>query len=196
MKKKDKSKKRAKVCISPELVAINSIKKFIEPKSDVVALKDAIIEEAKKIEAGDISRIEQHLYSQALALNAMFDRAIVKLGEATTINEAQFFGQLGLKAQAQSRMTLTVLADLKNPIRATFIKNQNNEIQFNQQVNNQLPPEQLKLENEVIANELSKEIIYEKSNKDTVPQAISINSPMATMETVHRPSYGQREGDK
>jgi hypothetical protein len=185
MKKKDKVKKLAKVCISPELVAINSIKKFVQPNGDVIALQGAIIEEAKKIEAGDISRIEQHLYSQALALNAMFDRAIFKLGEATLINEVQIYAQLGLKAQAQCRVTLTALADLKNPNRTTFVKNQNNAIQVNQQVNNMLPLETIEIPTRT---ELISEVTHETLDFRGTPETISAYSRMGTVEAVNRPN--------
>jgi hypothetical protein len=75
------------------------------------------------------------LLTQATALQALFSHLTVKaLTERNTLYRQQLLA-LALKAQAQSRATLTALADIKLPRSANFIGQQN--VAVSQQVNNQ-----------------------------------------------------------
>jgi hypothetical protein len=82
-------------------------------------------------------RKNRFLYAQALALDAMFDRALAQMAGSDWAPQVQLFGALALKSQAQCRATLATLAQIKNSDQTTFIKQniqqQNNAI--NQQVN-------------------------------------------------------------
>ena len=94
------------------------------------ALAKTVQKSREKIAKGDCSEIESHLINQAIAIQRIFEIYTQRM-----INEKYFvaqgtYGQIALKAQNQSRKTLSTIAELKNPKKLTFIKQQNNA-QFN-----------------------------------------------------------------
>jgi hypothetical protein len=94
-------------------------------------------EQARAVQAGDLSGLEETLTAQAMALNAIFGemawRAAANMGEC--IPATEIYLRLGLKAQAQCRATIQALAEMKNPHRVAFVK-QANIANGPQQVNN------------------------------------------------------------
>lgn len=98
----------------------------------VKALRAAV----KDVHAGNMQGSETLLYSQAVALNAMFSelslRSVMNMG--TFPQAAESYMRLALKAQSQSRNTLETLANIKNPP-VVFAK-QANISNGPQQVNN------------------------------------------------------------
>ena len=81
---------------------------------------------------------EELLMLQAELLNLVFVDNVMRMKAADMIPPARLFGDIALKAQNQCRRTVMALADLRNPKRTTFIRQQNNAV--NQQVNNETGP--------------------------------------------------------
>ena len=205
-KKKDKvvsdqndDKISASAAILPEGVAITAIKMIKNDPYDSSRINTReLFREIQKheyeIEKGNLQQIERYLYSQAIALNAMFDRMLAQLAHAEFTPHIQLSGMLALKAQAQCRATLATLAQIKNPDQITFIKQnikqQNNAI--NQQVNTHQIDDLKK--SEKVANELLRETKHETLEFRGTEQAITINPAMETMETIDRSEVLQRKG--
>ena len=84
---------------------------------------------------GDLSTLEAMLLSQATALQTMFASLARRAATQEHLRQYETFMGLALKAQAQSRATITALVDLKYPRQATFVK-QANIAHGPQQINN------------------------------------------------------------
>jgi len=106
---------------------------------DLQELVKGIKESCDQVQGGDLHRMEAMLIGQATALQSIFTD-LARKAQAQTYQK-QFEGYLGLalKAQAQSRATITALVDLKYPRQATFVK-QANIAHGPQQVNNGVMP--------------------------------------------------------
>ncbi len=93
----------------------------------------------KDVHAGNLQSSETLLYSQAVALNAMFAelacRSALNLGSYP--QAAESYMRLALKAQSQCRNTLETLANIKNP--PVVFARQANISHGPQQVNNGAP---------------------------------------------------------
>ena len=90
----------------------------------------------KDVNDGDLSTMEAMLVGQATALQTMFTSLAMKAANQEYLKSYQSFMVLALKAQAQSRATISALVDLKYPKQAaTFVK-QANIANGPQQVNN------------------------------------------------------------
>lgn len=145
---------------------------------------------ARRLIEGNTREIEMTLLSQAQTLNVLFHRMLTQISSMEMVNQIQVFADIALRAQNQSRKTLAVLADLKHPRRATFIRQQNNAI--NQQVNN---GSQIKnCENPT--NELVSKVKHEKVDNGRKIKAVSINKKSATVVTLHRPTNRIRKNPK
>lgn len=90
----------------------------------------------KEVHAGNLQSSETVLYSQAVALNAMFAELACRsaLNMGSYPQAAESYMRLALKAQSQCRNTLETLANIKNPP-VVFAK-QANISNGPQQVNN------------------------------------------------------------
>lgn len=103
---------------------------------------DKGIEEVKK---GDLSKLEEMLYSQAVALNMMFTSLSRRAVNQSNVDIKAVLTNLCFKAQNQSRNTIQTLINLKQPSQTSFIK-QANIAHGHQQINNgvaQSSPENL-----------------------------------------------------
>ena len=87
---------------------------------------------------GDLSTLEDMLIGQATALQTIFTSLAKRAQTQTSQRNLEAFLGLALKAQAQSRATITALVDLKHPRQAMFVK-QANIANGPQQVNNGVP---------------------------------------------------------
>jgi hypothetical protein len=110
----------ANIAILPEGVAITAIKNIkYDPYASTCIDTNALFQEIQKqeleIKKGNLVYIERYLYSQAIALNALFDRMLNQLAHADFTPQVQLSGILALKAQSQCRATLATLAQIKNP---------------------------------------------------------------------------------
>ncbi len=133
-----------KIIVQPIGNAAHSVAHLRLPQEEILKnLSDVTFEIAKQtheLKNGDISKIEEMLYSQALTLNAAFHKFLVMAAGGTS--QAALMGQqfelitglaaMALKAQEQSRKTLVALAEIKSPRRSTtFVKQYVNQ-QLNQ----------------------------------------------------------------
>jgi hypothetical protein len=103
--------------------------------ADMNVMIEQLRETFAEVRNGDLQTPEAMLISQAIALQSIF----TSLARRAQVQEYQknlesFLG-LALKAQAQSRATLSALVELKYPRQATFVK-QANIANGPQQVNN------------------------------------------------------------
>jgi hypothetical protein len=89
------------------------------------------------VAAGSIGRLEELLLAQAHALQAIFTSFAIKAAGPWSSTLTPAYLAIAFRAQAQSRATLTALADLKYPRQPNFIGQQN--VAVNQQVNNSAP---------------------------------------------------------
>lgn len=100
---------------------------------DPQTIKDELQKQNEALKNGDVECIESMLLDQAHTLQALMTHNIIKLSSAEYLNQVETYSRLALKAQNQCRQTLATLSELKNPRRATFVKQQNNAV--NQQIN-------------------------------------------------------------
>ncbi len=148
---------------------------------DEVTLMQELIDGAQRVTDGNTKELEQMLFTHAKALDYIFFDALNKLADCGMINQIETFTNIAFRAQNQSRKAILALADLRNPRRATFIKQQNNAI--NQQVNNTQQAETKDFENsEKVANELLRESNHETLDHRGAPETIGFNQEMETME--------------
>ena len=111
------------------------------------ALADFVLDEADRMPCSpdyianddDLHRLESMLVSQATSLQSIFSDLARKAQAQTYLKHFETYLGLALKAQAQSRATITALGELKNPRHATFVK-QANIAHGPQQVNNGVMP--------------------------------------------------------
>ncbi len=148
---------------------------------DVPTVMQGYIDGAKKITDGSTKEIEQMLYTHAKALDYVFYDALGQLADCGMINQIETYSNIAFRAQNQSRKTLLALMELKNPRRATFIKQQNNAI--TQQVNNEVKSNPKNFENsEKVANELLEVKNEQWMDTRTTTSSITADPEMATVE--------------
>ena len=88
-----------------------------------------------EVKGGDLHSLEAMLVSQATALQTIFTSLARRAQDQTSQRNLEAFLGLAMKAQSQSRATISALVDLKYPRQATFVK-QANITHGPQQVNN------------------------------------------------------------
>jgi hypothetical protein len=158
-----------------------------DDRLDLGTIATELVASARRLIEGNTKEIEMTLLSQAQTLNVLFHHMLTQITSMDMVNQIQIFADIALRAQNQSRKTLAILADLKNPRRATFIKQQNNAV--NQQINN---GSQIKnCENPT--NELVTEVKNEKMVNRRKVKAISINKEPKAVATLHRTTDRARE---
>ena len=155
---------------------------------DGVAAFDRLSRSVDRILNNDTNEIEAMLMTQAKSLEYVFYDALTKLPNSS-IENAEVFANIALRAQAGCRKTLMTLAELKHPRRSmTIIKQQNNAI--TQQVNNgvKCKSEPIK-NNKKVANKLNAKVSYEAKKMDigTTIATGTTNTPAETVEAFHRP---------
>ena len=134
---------RGQLALSSELLAAAVIrgyqKNVIGGDVDLESLVNGIIETCTQVNDDDLHRLESMLVSQATSLQSIFTELARKAQAQNYLNHFETYLSLALKAQAQSRATITALGELKNPRQATFVK-QANIAHGPQQVNNGVMP--------------------------------------------------------
>ncbi|VTU36857.1 hypothetical protein H6CHR_04812 [Variovorax sp. PBL-H6] len=101
----------------------------------LMSMIEAIQGATKRVKDGDLSDLEGMLVSQATALQTIFTNLARRAQAQQYQRNLEAFLGLALKAQAQSRATITALVDLKYPRQVAFVK-QANISNGPQQVNN------------------------------------------------------------
>ena len=102
---------------------------------DLGELVAGLNESCTEVKDGDLCSLEAMLLSQATALQTMFASLARRAATQEHLRQYETFMGLALKAQSQSRATITALVDLKYPRQAMFVK-QANIAHGPQQVNN------------------------------------------------------------
>ncbi len=157
---------------------------------NLMALIEALRKSTDQSKAGDLSHLESMLIGQATALQTIFVSLAKRAHHQTLQAHFEAFLGLALKAQAQSRATISALVDLKYPRQATFVK-QANIAHGPQQVNNGTHAKQLESQR----NELLEDASYERAQLDagTTPAATRGNSAVEALESVHRATKPRRK---
>jgi hypothetical protein len=101
----------------------------------LMSMIDAIQGTTQRVKGGDLSDLEAMLVSQATALQMIFTNYARRAQSQQHQRNLEAFLGLALKAQAQSRATITALVDLKYPRQVAFVR-QANISNGPQQVNN------------------------------------------------------------
>jgi hypothetical protein len=105
-------------------------------KNSAFSIAKELGRHVENVKAGDMSRAESILISQANTLDVIFNMLAARAGMnvGTHADAADRYLRMALKAQSQCRTTLEALAEIKMPKSATFIRQAN--IAEQQQVNN------------------------------------------------------------
>jgi len=158
---------------------IESFKGNVQGESIDFVLALGILEkEVLKVQGGDLTKIEEMLLSQAVALEMMFTSLARTAKAQEQLLQYETHMRFALKAQNQSRATLQALIQLKQPSQTTFVK-QANIAQGHQQVNN-LAEKNITPQNELLG--------AESANLDsgTTPTAEGVNSKVEAMDKINR----------
>lgn len=135
-------------------------------------------EQFSKLQKGDTTQIEALLMGQAHSLQTIFTRYALKMANSEYLNQLKVNSAVALKAQNQCRQTLVALAEIKNPKRATFIKNQATNQQINLNANAENP--------EIISANPANELLSEGSRATLdsrgTTAASAAHSQLATVE--------------
>lgn len=145
---------------------------------DQDALRKELDRQNEELLSGDTQRIETMLLDQSHTLQSMFTFFLQKMSGSKRMDQMEMFTRLALKSQNQCRQSLATLGELKNPRRATFIKQQNNAV--NQQVNNENSKK-----SEKVTNELLEVIPNERLDTRTEKEAVRVNKEVEAVGKVN-----------
>ena len=130
---------KASVALRPSLNGAAVIQAYqgniMGKEADMGVLIEKLRETFTEVKGGDLNTMEAILVGQATSLQTIFTSLARRPQEQYSQRKREAFLGLALKAQAQSRATISALADLKYPRQATFVK-QANIAHGPQQVNN------------------------------------------------------------
>ena len=157
---------------------------------NLMALIESLQQSTDQTKAGDLSHLEAMLIGQATALQTIFTSLAKRAAHQEYQKHLEAFLGLALKAQAQSRATISALVDLKYPRQATFVK-QANIAHGPQQINNgtaQAGTHSHAQEIEPQQNGLLEDARHGSTQMDTraTPAPARSNPAVATVEPVHR----------
>lgn len=158
--------------------------------------RQALKEQVARVQAGDMTGMEEQLVSQSLTLASIFHemsrRAAMNIVNPQALD---LYMRLALKAQSQSRSTMGTLAEVKYPRHAVFVKQAN--VARNQQVNNGVPSHVAGAESEQIQQNELRTIEHERNGiLDTrAPRAgASGDYAEATVVEIDRAKDRRRKG--
>lgn len=157
--------------------------------ADLGTIVDRLRDTFEEVKGGDLSNLEAMLISQATALQTIFTSLARRAANQEHMMQYQTFLGLALKAQAQSRATISALVDLKYPRQATFVK-QANIAHGPQQVNNASTPASAQSRTEEIKplqNELLEDQRHGSTQLDTraTPTPARSDTTMEAVAAVH-----------
>lgn len=157
---------------------------------NLMALIESLQQSSDQSKAGDLSHLEAMLIGQATALQTIFTSLAKRASHQEHLLQYQTFLGLALKAQAQSRATISALVDLKYPRQATFVK-QANIAHGPQQINNgtaQAGTHSHAQEIEPQQNGLLEDARHGSTQMDTraTPATARSHPTVAAVEPVHR----------
>jgi hypothetical protein len=155
--------------------------------------KGVIEQGVEEIRRGNLSKLEEMLYSQAVALNMMFTSLSRKASIQTNADIRATITNLALKSQNQSRNTIQTLINLKQPNQTAFIKQQMNVANGHQQINNGVAqPSPEKFSN--VRNELLEEKNGEWLDRGTKAKTKGVNTELEAVGKVYRGKNSTRKG--
>lgn len=164
---------------------------------DMGELVTGLRECCERVKGGDLSDLEAMLVTQATTLQTVFASLARRAANQEHLRQYETFMGLALKAQAQSRATISALVDLKFPRQATFVK-QANIAHGPQQVNNGTTTpggiahaeEKLRQSNELLEDQ-SHGSAYLDTRATTAPAGG--HPTMATLVPIHRTKKPRRK---
>lgn len=122
----------AKVTTEPKFLSAITIASLVKKTLAISELKDELESQIEAFKNGNSEYLEEVLLTQVITLNTAFN-SFLKQGEAAMLEPSvmkelphipETLMKLALKCQNQSRQTIQILAELKNPKKPTqFIKN-------------------------------------------------------------------------
>lgn len=193
MKEPDESTAHSlsRVSLSPAVLSAVTLRDYALPGIDelpldsVVAVLDAQNEAAN---AGDFSRAESMLASQAHTLDAIFNKLARQSANAEYMKNMEAYLKLALKAQSQCRCTVEALAEIKSPKSVAFVRQANFAHGHQQVNNNQVAPARARKKRKTAkqTNQVGRDA---KQTLDTTGKATPsrANPAMATVDASHRP---------
>ena len=120
---------RARMAVTPSLNGASVIQAYqsnvMGKDVELGGLVDQLRDTFTQVKGGDLHTLEAMLISQATALQTIFTSLARRACTQDRLPQYQTFLGLALKAQAQSRATISALVDLKYPRQATFVKQAN-----------------------------------------------------------------------
>lgn len=159
----------------------------------VAALTAELRESARRALAPDAGTeaMERHLWASAMLLENLAVVWAMYATRAECTEQLDVYARLALKAQNQQRQTLRTLAEIRNPRRATFIKQQNQAV--NQQVlNSPIAAETGKIL-DLPATEVLAGPDHERVDFRAPALAVGNDADMATVGAFDRPANARRE---
>ena len=190
-------KNTAKGATMPELQAALTLEKFTwgSVKPDAQYIIPELVGQSRKVNDGDMTRIEGMLVSQMHTLDGMFNALARRAMDTTSVDQVKLWLTASLKAQRQCVQAAEALATLKNP--AVFVgKQQINQSAGPMQVNNGTPsPAPVKSNPDTELKGITHEHI---ERLDTgAPSTTGRDDPgMATVGEVHRTQDRSRKGQE
>ncbi len=159
---------------------------------EINALVDELREQVGRVQVDDLRRPESMLVAQAHTLDALFAslvrRATSNMGGGS-LEAADRYMRLALRAQAQTVRTIEALGELKNPRAVAFVKQTN--IAHNQQVNNGTTESSRARESENRPNELLEQTHGNPLDCGKAAETGRTDSDLAALAARHRPADGR-----
>ena len=190
----------ASFAIRPDVTAAMVVRTYSGKSVSLRGLMDGLTASMERSKGDDLSMLEAMLVGQAIALQSIFSKLAVDAQSQSSQRNTEAMLGLALKAQAQSRATITAVVDLKHPRQALFVK-QANIANGPQQVINGVPadPERSALahveenKNPVIELLEAEDGKFGKGVDTGTTTAPARGHPaVATVEPVHRPNKRRR----
>ncbi|MHB8211560.1 MAG: hypothetical protein ACYDDP_09500 [Acidithiobacillus sp.] len=182
-------KDTAKAALMPELQAAMTLEKYAwgSVTPDAQYTIPELVGQSRKVNDGDMTRIEAMLSSQMHTLDAMFNALARRAMDTTSVDHIKMWLTASLKAQRQCVQAAEALATLKNP--AVFVgKQQINQSAGPMQVNNGTPaPVPVKSNPDTELKEITHEHI-ERLDTGAPRKAGRDDPAMASLGTVDRTS--------
>jgi uncharacterized coiled-coil protein SlyX len=158
------------------LTMLDAVGNLTNSKTDIKTLHEEIFKLTNNVLKGDISDLEVKLAAQANTLDFLFNNMVSRVSLSKNVDIMRAHMDMALRLQNQYRKTIQTIHTLKYPQHQTVVRQQN--VAFNQQVNNGLSQAEpkLKCENELL------ELKDEWLDKRKDGASSSINSRLETLE--------------
>jgi hypothetical protein len=163
----------------------------MESLNTFAGLTAALDDQVKAVHAGNLSRPEAMLLTQAHTLDLLFNKLAEKAHYQSHMPHYESFLRLAFKAQGQCRATLETLAAIKNP--PVIFAKQANISNGHQQINNGIPESHTgKIKSR--STELLTELPNATLDTGRKSEAISINKDLETLGTIDGANNGGGQG--